>query len=125
MPIFNTQLGRINTDRPQEALKSMANHIRYIQEQLEYTLMNLDSSNVTEIEADKTNITTSTGSVFTGDSITLKGANGEEFRAGVGENGTFLFRLYGKNGNQIMYLTSDGELVITNRATISIDGGTW
>lgn len=125
MPIFNTQLGRLNTTNTQEALKSMANHIRYIQEQLEYTLMNLDSSNVTEIEADKTTITTSTGSVFTGDSITLKGKNGEEFRAGAGENGTFLFRLNGKSGAQIMYLTSDGELVITNRATITIDGGTW
>ena len=125
MPIFNTQLGRINTSNPQEALKSMANHIRYIQEQLEYTLMNLDSSNVTEIEADKTTITTSTGSTFTGDSISLKGKNGEEFRAGTGENGAFQFTLNGKNGSQYIYLTSAGELVITNRATISLDGGTW
>lgn len=125
MPIFNTQLGRLNTEKPQEALKAMANHIRYIQEQLEYTLMNLDSSNVTEIEADKTNITTSTGSVFTGDSIALKGKNGEEFRAGTGENGLFQFSLNGKNGSQVIYLTSDGELVITNRATLIVDGGSW
>lgn len=125
MPIFNTQLGRLNTEKPQEALKAMANHIRYIQEQLEYTLMNLDSSNVTEIEADKTTITTSTGSVFTGDSIALKGKNGEEFRAGVGDNGAFQFRLNGKDGSQIIYLTSNGELVITNRATLIVDGGSW
>ncbi len=125
MPIFNTQLGRLSTERPQEAIKAMANHIRYIQEQLEYTLTNLDSSNVTEIEADKTTITTGTGSTFTGDSISLKGKNGEEFRAGVAENGAFQFQLNGKNGNQIIYLTSAGELVITNRATVVIDGGTW
>lgn len=125
MPIFNTQLGRLNTSNTQEALKHMANHIRYIQEQLEYTLMNLDSSNVTEIEADKTTITTSDGSVFTGDSIVLMGKNGEEFRAGRGDNGSFQFRLNGKDGTQIFYLTSGGELVITNRATIIIDGGTW
>ena len=125
MPIFNTQLGRLSTERPQEAIKAMANHIRYIQEQLEYTLTNLDSSNVTEIEADKTTITTGTGSTFTGDSISLKGKNGEEFRAGVSETGTFQFQLNGKGGSQIVYLTSAGELVITNRATVVIDGGTW
>lgn len=125
MPIFNTQLGRLNTQNTQEALKSMANHIRYIQEQLEYTLMNLDSSNVTEIEADKTTITTSTGSVFTGDSIALKGKSGEEFRAGTADDGSFRFQLNGKDGSQIIYLTSGGELVITKRATIIVDGGSW
>ena len=125
MPIFNTQLGRLNGERPQEAIKAMANHIRYIQEQLEYTLTNLDSSNVTEIEADKTTITTGTGSVFTGDSISLKGKNGEEFRAGTGDNGLFQFRLNGKSGEQIMYLTSEGELVMTNKASVTVDGGTW
>ena len=34
----------------------MANHIRYIQEQLEYTLMNLDSSNITAIDTDDTQL---------------------------------------------------------------------
>lgn len=125
MPIFTQSLRKIDMSNPQEAVKEMANHIRYIQEQLEYTLMNLDSSNVTEIDTDKTNIGSSTGgSSFTGNSITLTGNNGESFESGV-VNGVFRFTVKGKGGTQIMYLTSDGELVITNHATIHIDGGEW
>jgi hypothetical protein len=125
MPIFTQSLRKIDMSNPQEALKEMANHIRYIQEQLEYTLMNLDSSNVTEIDTDQTNIGSSTGgSSFTGNSITLNGSNGESFESGV-VGGTFRFTVKGKGGTQIMYLTSDGQLVITNHATIHIDGGEW
>ena len=125
MPIFTQSLRKVDIANPTEAIKEMANHIRYIQEQLEYTLMNLDSSNVTEIDTDQTNIGSSTGgSSFTGNSITLNGGNGENFEAGV-VNNVFRFTVKGKGGNQIMYLTSDGQLVITNHATIHIDGGEW
>ena len=126
MPIFNQQLRKVDYDRPQEALKAMAQHIKYIQEQLEYTLMNLGSSNGTEIETDKTTITSGSGGVsFTGTSISLKGKNGEVFEAGLNSSGIYQFRLSGRNGQQIFYLTSAGELVITENATISIDGGEW
>ena len=126
MPLFNRQLRRTEFTNPQEALKEMANHIRYIQEQLEYTLMNLDSSNVTEIETDKTVITSSTGGVsLGGNSIALSGKNGEIFEAGLNTAGAFVFKLCGKNGKQYLYLTAEGELVITNNATITVDGGTW
>lgn len=124
MPIFTNQLKKIDPSRPDEALQAMANHIKYIQEQLEYTLMNLDSSNITEINTDETYISSSSGSSFSGNSITLAGGNGETFEAGV-VNNVFRFTLKGKDGAQIMYLTSDGQLVITNNATISIDGGEW
>lgn len=134
MPIFTTQLSRLNYTNPTEAIRSMANHIRYIQEQLEYTLMNLDSSNITEIETDVTNVTSSTGGVsLTGDTVKLTGSKGETFEAGIGDNGLFQFKLNGKNGEQILYLTSDGKLVITDNATfggaisgpLNIDGGEW
>lgn len=126
MPVFTQQLRPINENNPAEALKAMANHIKYIQEQLEYTLQNLDSSNVIEIDTGQTNITSSSGSVdFTGDSITLRGKNGEVFDAGLGDNGVFQFYLKGRNGEQVFYLTSTGEFVITNKATITIDGGEW
>lgn len=126
MPVFTQQLRPINANNPAEALKAMANHIKYIQEQLEYTLQNLDSSNVIEIDTEQTNITSSSGSVdFTGDSITLRGKNGEVFDAGLGDNGVFQFYLKGRNGEQVFYLTSTGEFVITNKATITIDGGEW
>lgn len=126
MPVFTQQLRPINANNPAEALKAMANHIKYIQEQLEYTLQNLDSSNVIELDTEQTNITSSSGSVdFTGDSITLRGKNGEVFDAGLGDNGVFQFYLKGRNGEQVFYLTSTGEFVITNKATITIDGGEW
>lgn len=127
MPVFANQLRTINYSNSQEALKAMANHIRYIQEQLEYTLMNLDSSNVTELDTGKTNISSSSGGVsFTGNSITLKGSKGELFEVGTPEGvSSFRFTVKGANGDQVMYLTSDGQLVITNHATISLDGGEW
>ena len=124
MPIFTQQLRKIDERNPAAALKAMENHIKYIQEQLEYTLMNLDSSNITEIDTGATTITSGTGSSFAGDSITLKGAGGETFEAGV-KDGVFQFLLRGKNGEQIFYLTSGGDFVIPNKATVTIDGGTW
>lgn len=126
MPVFTNQLRTIDYANPQEALKVMANHIRYIQEQLEYTLMNLDSSNVTELNTDETTISSSTGGVsFTGNSITLKGSNGEIFEAGIPEGqSAFRFTVKGAGGEQVMYL-SGGQLIITNHATIHIDGGEW
>ena len=42
MPIFAQSLQKIDEANPKDAIKKMANHIRYIQEQLEYTLLNLD-----------------------------------------------------------------------------------
>ena len=127
MPVFTNQLRTIDYANSQEALKAMANHIRYIQEQLEYTLMNLDSSNITELNTDETNISSSTGGVsFTGNSITLKGSKGEVFEVGIPEGASsFRFTVKSAGGDQVMYLTSDGQLVITNHATIHVDGGEW
>ena len=128
MPIFTTQLRKVDFSNSAEALREMANHIRYIQEQLEYTLMNLDSSNITEIETDKTDIKSSTGGTdLSGDSVKLSGGKGEMFEVGT-VNNVFRFTLNGRNGEQIMYMTGDGRFVITNNATItidSIDGGEW
>lgn len=56
MPIFTQSLRKVDWTNPSEAIKDMANHIRYIQEQLEYTLMNLDSSNITSIDTDDTQL---------------------------------------------------------------------
>ena len=50
MPIFTQSLQRIDTANPQDAIKKLYNHIKYIQEQLEYTLLNLDSHNINEID---------------------------------------------------------------------------
>ncbi len=125
MPIFTRQLQNVDPSNPQEAIKRMKNHISYIQEQLEYTLLNLDSRNVTEIDTDKTVITDSTGSSSLGSYITLSGANGESFKAGKNPKGGFEFSVTGKGGTQTIYLDSSGNLIITKHANITIDGGEW
>ena len=125
MPIFHNHLRSLDYTNPEETLRLMANHIKYIQEQLEYTLMNLDSSNITEIDTSATNISSSTGGAnLVGDRIAMKGKNGESFTVGM-EGSRFVFSVTGKGGEQTMYLTSDGELVITKNTSLSIDCGEW
>lgn len=59
--IFTSVLGRLDGKTPNEAVGVMANHIRKMQEELEYRLMNLDSSNINEISAGQTTILLSDG----------------------------------------------------------------
>ena len=124
--IFTQSLQKIDTANPQDAIKKMANHIKYLQEQLEYTLINLDSRNINEIDTDKTVITNSSGASTTlGTFVYLTGENGESFTAGKNPQGKFEFAVKGKNGTQTMYLDSSGNLVITQHANLTIDGGEW
>lgn len=123
--IFTQSLQKIDTANPQDAIKKMANHIKYLQEQLEYTLLNLDSRNINEIDVNKTNITDSTGSTSIGSYIHLTGANGESFTVGKNPQGKFEFAVKGKDGKQTMYLNSSGELIITEHTNLTIDGGEW
>lgn len=127
MPVFNAPMQRIDAADPVRALKTMENHIRSMQEQLEFTLSNLDSSNIREIETDKTNITSSGGGVtISGDSIDLSGKKGERFRVGYDKDaGLFRFEVRDAGGASVLYLNSEGELVITKNATLSIDCGEW
>ena len=125
MPIFTQSLQKIDAANPTDAIKKMANHIKYIQEQLEYTLFNLDSRHITEIDTDQTNISDSTGSTSIGSFIYLTGANGESFTVGKNPKGNFEFTVKGKDGTQTMYMDSTGELIITKHANLTIDGGEW
>ena len=125
MPIFTQSLQKIDYNNPQDALKKMANHIKYIQEQLEYTLLNLDSRNINEIDIDKTVISDSTGSTSIGSYIHLTGQNGESFTVGKNTQGRFEFAVKGKSGLQTMYLDNEGNLIITKNTNLTIDGGEW
>lgn len=125
MPIFTQSLQKIDTANPQDAIKKMANHIKYLQEQLEYTLFNLDSRNINEIDTDKTVITDSTGSTSIGSFVYITGTNGESFTVGKNSQGKFEFAVKGKDGTQTMYLDSSGNLVITQHTNLTIDGGEW
>lgn len=125
MPIFTQSLQRINEMSPQDAVKKMAAHIQYIQEQLEYTLLNLDSRNISEIDTAQTIITNSAGDTTMGDFIRLTGPNKESFTVGRNSNGNFEFSVNGKRGKQMMYLNSSGDLIITEDVNFTIDGGEW
>ena len=125
MPIFTQSLQNIDARNPQDAIKKMANHLKYIQEQLEYTLLNLDSRNITEIDTDKTVISDSEGGTTIGAFIHLAGANGESFSVGKNSSGRFEFSIKGKGGVQTLYLDSSGELIITKHTSLAIDGGDW
>ena len=117
MPIFTKSIQNVDYSNPTQALKQMANHIRYIQEQLEYTLTNLDT--------DVTNITDASGTTSIGSYIRLNGNNGESFTAGKSAGGAFEFTVKGSGGVQSMYLDSAGNLIITKHTNISIDCGQW
>lgn len=123
--IFTQSLQKIDPSNPQDAIKKMVNHIRYLQEQLEYTLLNLDSRNIIEIDTNKTTITDATGSTSLGTFVHLVGTNGESFTAGNNNKGQFEFSVKNKGGDTAMYLNSSGELVITEIANLTIDGGEW
>lgn len=56
MPIFSSQLVKVEEMSPEKGIKTIANHLRKLQEELEYRLMNLDSSNINEINANDTTI---------------------------------------------------------------------
>lgn len=50
------ELGDLSGKNPQEALKMIENYLRANQEQLEYILTHLDSSNIIEIDISKTKL---------------------------------------------------------------------
>ena len=125
MPIFTQSLQKIDYNNPQDAIKKMENHIKYIQEQLEYTLFNLDSRNITEIDTDSTTITDSSGITSIGSFVYLTGQNGESFTVGKNPYGKFEFAVKGSGGKQTLYLNSSGELIITEHTNLTIDGGEW
>lgn len=125
MSIFEKSLPRIDENNIQDTLKKFANHFNYIQERLEYTLLNLDSRNITEIDTDKTVIGDSSGTTSIGSCINLAGRNGEAFKVGKNAKGKFEFVVNGADGTQTMYIDSLGNLVITRRTNLTIDGGEW
>lgn len=124
MPIFAKQLNKIDPKNSEEAIKIMANHLRYMQEQMEYTLTNLDSQNIVEIDTDKTIVTDTTGNTSIGSYISLKGENGETFSVGKNNKGVFEFRVSGKGNVQAITMI-DGNLYITGHTNLVIDGGIW
>lgn len=124
MPIFMQAVPKVDPNNPTDAIKKFYNHMKYMQETLDYTLLNLDSTNINEIDTDQTTITGSSVNTNIGTFIKLTGKNGESFTAGL-NNGQFEFTVNGKDGKQTMYLNSSGELIITEHANLTLYGGKW
>lgn len=124
MPIFTKQLRMNNAASPEEAINEIANHLRYVQEQLEWQLSNLDSSNISELNYTQSG-TDDSGTTVRANGFLIKGKKGEMFEVGIGDDGKFRFTLNGKNGTQMLYLNPDGDFYLTKNTNVTIDGGEW
>ena len=122
--IFTQQLQRIDATNPQDAIKKMVNHLKYIQEQLEITLTSLDSRNIVEIDTDKTQISNS-GTSNIGTLIKFTGENRESFTVGRNADGDFEFTVNGAGGKQMLYFDNEGKFRKTPYTDFVIDGGEW
>lgn len=67
MAVFTSQLRNIDYSNPAQAISVLANHIRKLQDELEYLLMNLDSSNINELNLGQTTVVSAQGKTITGD----------------------------------------------------------
>ena len=73
--IFSNTLRKLDYDDVKKSLIVMENHIRSMQEQLEYTLYNLDSANITSLNTDITDIVSTEGGInISGEMVSLKGS---------------------------------------------------
>ena len=122
--IFTQQLQRIDASNPQDAIKKMVNHLKYIQEQLEITLTSLDSRNIIEIDTDKTQIGDSTGTTLIGSYLKFTGTNGESFTVGKNSDGNFEFSV-NAGGKQMLFIDNNGKFIKTKYTDFVIDGGEW
>ena len=114
--IFSGVMRRLDTNDTRRSLRIMEDHIRSMQEQLEYTLYNLDSTNVTSIGGD--------GMSISGESIALYGSGGE--RIVMGRQGSaFRMEMAGKGGRSAVYLDGSGRVCVGPEAAVYIDCGTW
>lgn len=63
MPVFSKTLGNLDYNDP-ASIKAVANHIRAMQDELEYRLAHLDSANINEINMDETQVFSSKGGLL-------------------------------------------------------------
>ncbi|MDD6315815.1 MAG: hypothetical protein PUB63_02215 [Clostridia bacterium] len=123
--IFGSVMRRLDVSDVAGSLRVMENHIRSLQEQLEYTLYNLDSTNVTELDTNITDIVSSDGGIhISGEGLSLYGRQGEKIVMG-GRDGVFQLQIAGRGGQPAIYLDSGGTVVVGSQARIQLDCGTW
>ena len=116
--IFSSSLGSVENYTTDVAIKNIANHLRKLQDELEYRLSNLDSSNINEIDTDET--------VFRGETVALISQYGDdiaELRV-ADRQLTATVTNINHSMSQTLRLAADG-LTITNASgsKLTIDGG--
>lgn len=130
MPIFTSQLKKLDDLSTQDAIKSIASYIRTMQDELEYRLSVLDSSNISEIDADVTNIMVEGSSInakvkdydsglsqtvrLDPDGITITNAQGDKLVIDGGQ-------IYAQNLNLTGAITF-GDLDASTQAMVSATG---
>lgn len=123
--IFGSVMRRLDVSDVAGSLRVMENHIRSLQEQLEYTLYNLDSTNVTALDTTVTDIVSPDGGIhISGDGLALYGRQGEKILMG-GRDGVFQLQMAGRDGQPAIYLDSSGTIVVGSHARVQLDCGTW
>lgn len=123
--IFSGELRRLDHKNVEQSLRAMENHIRSLQEQLEYTLYNLDSTNIQSLDTALTDIISSQGGInISGDSLMLCGSDGEKIVMGA-QGGGFQLQLAGRGGQPAIYLDGSGDIVVGSAAKVYLDCGCW
>lgn len=125
--IFSKQLGSLGGRTAQDDIRYMANHIRRMQEELEYRLAHLDSQNITEIDMGQTkiysgNVTLSQVIKRNEDRFTVFQQNYSTFYSAVYGEGGLSEIVQGENGIQATVADLKSGLASTVKL---LDNGLW
>ncbi len=124
--IFSRTLGALDGMDTKRAVLTLANYVRALQEQLEYTLTTLDSDNVIEIDTGRTSVAGADGGTATGEHILLKGKDSSAFSVSRLPDGSLVFRMLANDGSDIFVSSSaSGRFDLRSRSSLSLDGGRW
>ena len=111
LPLIDT-IGEVNSNNPSEAIRQIVEYIRRLEEQLYMILSNIDSSNMSGINLNDTEIKSENGSAFSKDKLILCGKNGEKIELGYDtDKGAFVcnFEDITANSLTVQKLTVQGS----------------
>ncbi|MBO4583807.1 MAG: hypothetical protein J5756_01935 [Clostridia bacterium] len=124
--IFTQKLGSLEGMSAERAIRTVANYVRALQEQLEYTLTTLDSDNVIEIDTGRTSVSAADGGTATGERILVKGNGGAAFSVEKTQSGGIVLRMTADDGGDIFSAGSgSGVIELRSRGALALDGGSW
>ncbi|MBR5943124.1 MAG: hypothetical protein IKZ81_07260 [Clostridia bacterium] len=124
--IFTQKLGSLEGMSAERAVRAVANYVRALQEQLEYTLTTLDSDNVIEIDTGRTSVSAADGGAATGERILVKGSGGAAFLVEKTQSGGIVLRMTADDGGDIFSAGSgSGVIELRSRGALALDGGSW